>query len=165
MRATRKGAGRSAGSGRVGAISSLADAHREPRRCFQHVRVRLGYLVSTSAGMGALMLKCSGGCSCRPVKSTFLRTALPFPRLEASAVADVKARRDWGLPLSDNVTMTAHTIFIATLTESAAASPCYLNVHHIQAADLAPRRHNSSRVRIDSLAMLPHGGDTPTVPC
>ena len=86
----------------------------EPRGgggCHQHVRVRLGYLVSTTPGMGRLYLQCAGGCSCRPVKSTFLRSALPFPRIEASA----RLQPGWALASNESITMTAHTVFIATL--------------------------------------------------
>mmetsp|Transcript_3167 Transcript_3167/g.9884 ORF Transcript_3167/g.9884 Transcript_3167/m.9884 type:complete len:145 (+) Transcript_3167:213-647(+) len=128
---------------------------RHTRLCHQNMCVRLGYLVSTRAGMGGLMLQCAGRCSCRPVKSSFLRHALPFPRLEG----DAYRMKDFGLHSNETVTMTAHTVFIATLhnASSAAAAPapqlppCHLAIRHIASARSA--NPGESRVRIDSLAL------------
>ena len=134
--------------------------------CYQHVRVRLGYLVSTSQGMGELRVTCRGGCACRPTKSRFMRSVLPFPRLDG----DARHLPEWGLESRETVTMTAHTIFIASLFNfsnhasatvlagEAGEAACYLELlHHTS--------HNrSSRVRVDSLALLVHG-DSPVVPC
>ena len=131
--------------------------------CYQHVRVRLGYLVSTSQGMGELHVNCRGGCACRPSKSKLLRTVLPFPRLDG----DARRLPEWGLDSRETVTMTAHTLFIASLfnfsnhtsaTVLAGESACYLELLHRTSHD------RSSRVRVDSLALLVHG-DSPVVPC
>ena len=76
-------------SRRVGDMLSLGPLQVHPhvdgvpdtRSCRSVMRVRLGYLISTHPGMGELHAECAGGCSCRPIKSTFLRGELPFPRL------------------------------------------------------------------------------------
>jgi hypothetical protein len=131
--------------------------------CYQHVRVRLGYLVSTSQGMGELHVICRGGCACRPSRSKFLRSVLPFPRLDG----DARRLPEWGLDSRETVTMTAHTLFIASLfnfsnhtsaTVLAGEAACYLELLHRTSHD------RSSRVRVDSLALLVHG-DSPVVPC
>ena len=70
--------------------------------------------------------------------------------------------------LPQTVTMTAHTIFIASRKHNASKNPpptaaaaddeCRLTItHHRQRAE-------KSRVRVDSLALLRHGG-SPAVPC
>ena len=134
--------------------------------CYQHVRVRLGYLVSTSQGMGELHVTCRGGCACRPTKSRFMRSVLPFPRLDG----DARHLPEWGLDSRETVTMTAHTLFIASLFNfsnhtsatvlagEAGEAACYLELLHRTGHD------HSSRVRVDSLALLVHG-DSPVVPC
>ena len=134
--------------------------------CYQHVRVRLGYLVSTSQGMGELHVTCRGGCACRPSKSKLLRSVLPFPRLDG----DARHLPEWGLDSRETVTMTAHTIFIASLFNfsnhasatvlagEAGEAACYLELLH------RTSHNRSSRVRVDSLALLVHG-DSPVVPC
>ena len=114
--------------------------------------------------MGLLDLKCVGGCACRPVKSKFLQRQLPFPRLNA----DAHRIAEFGLASNETVTMTAHTIFIASRKNNASSSApptasvaddeCRLTItHHRQRAE-------KSRVRVDSLALLRHGG-SPAVPC
>ena len=147
------------------------------RGCHGTVRVRLGYLVSTHPGMGALNLKCSSSCGCRPIKSTFLRRVLPFPRLETNGRAS-------GSPLqlvdaNESVSITAYTIFIAKLPNVSSSSMhggassragsgargCYVEVSHVRAHGV-PRSSTSSRVRLDSLAIMEHDGMRgPTVPC
>ena len=134
--------------------------------CYQHVRVRLGYLVSTSQGMGELHVTCRGGCACRPSKSKLLRSVLPFPRLDG----DARHLPEWGLDSRETITMTAHTLFIASLFNfsnhtsatvlagEAGEAACYLELLHRTGHD------RSSRVRVDSLALLVHG-DSPVVPC
>ena len=134
--------------------------------CYQHVRVRLGYLVSTSQGMGELYVTCRGGCACRPTKSRFMRSVLPFPMLDG----DARHLPYWSLDSNETVTMTAHTLFIASLFNfsnhtsatvlagEAGEAACYLELLHRTGHD------RSSRVRVDSLALLVHG-DSPVVPC
>jgi hypothetical protein len=134
--------------------------------CHGTVRVRLGYLVSTHSGMGAMHLKCSTHCACRPIKSAFLRRVLPFPRLET----DLRAS---GSPLqladaNESVSITAYTIFIAKLPNASQDGPrgCSIDVTH-ERAHGAPRLASApSRVRLDSLAIMEHDGmGGPSVPC
>ena len=138
--------------------------------CYSNIRVRLGYLVSTSPGMGELYIACTGGCGCRPVKSSLLRKVLPFPRLDANA----RRIAEWGLNSNETVTMTAHTVFIAYMHNVSALgaakfnreTACYLNLHHRKATHPnAETSNNASRVRVDSIALLVHGDPTLVVPC
>ena len=66
-------------------VGPLNLALPDARGCWANVRVRLGYLVSTSPGMGLLRANCLGGCKCRSVVSRFLQLYLPFPLLEGNA--------------------------------------------------------------------------------
>ena len=165
----------------IGPVNLLAHANNTtagqggayPQRlCYMNVRVRLGYLVSTSPGMGLLHGECSGGCSCRPVKSEFLRSTFPFPYLDANAYHVP----EWGLDSNETVTMTAHTVFIAqmnhSLTDPATdgtaprSTACYLHLHHVKSARPHPlASKGASRVRVDSIALLVHGDPANVVPC
>ena len=127
--------------------------------CCRHVRVRLGYLISTHGGAGAMHLKCVGACTCRPVKSTFLRATYPFPLVQTGARYNSVVT----VPEDENVTMTAFTIFIA-LMEGAGPQPCHLRINHVKGHPQSKEQH--SRVRIDSLALMRHGGsNNETIPC
>jgi len=150
----------------------------QPGLCYENIRVRLGYLVSTSHGMGELYITCRGGCGCRAVKSRYLQSVLPFPKLDG----DARHLKDWGLDSNESVTMTAHTVFVAQLFNISAqkSTPrlarevaCYLDLSHrinsarissptsLSSDDSAP----ASRVRVDSIALLVHGDRTKTVLC
>lgn len=160
------------GGGDAGAGGGVANGSSElfAARCYQDIQIRLGYLVSTHAGHGALLLRCAGGCACRPIKSKFLRQAMPFPRLEASARGSSEVDL-WGT--DENVTMTAYTNFVARLAGNASdpnpptgahaksKTSCYVHADHV--ASRVPSA-GGSRVRIDSLALMVHGSRN-VVPC
>ena len=131
----------------------------DTRMCHSTMRVRLGYLISTHAGMGELHAQCAGGCSCRPVKSMFLRQELPFPRLSGDAWSAMHSMNGRVRVRTENVTMTAHTFFIATLT-NLSHDACRVLLRH-RPGQGSPGL--GSRVRVDSMTIIPHGGGV--VPC
>ena len=133
----------------------------DTRMCLSVMRVRLGYLISTHAGMGALHAQCAGGCACRAIKSTFLRRELPFPwfSADARAVMHSTSGQQRGVDSSsENVTMTAHTFFIASLSNRSDVA-CRVLLHHKASPGSTPG--HGSRVRVDSLTIMRHGGANP----
>jgi hypothetical protein len=129
----------------------------DTRMCLSVMRVRLGYLISSHAGMGELHAQCAGGCACRAIKSTFLRRELPFPRFSANARAPMHS------PMyAENVTMTAYTFFIASLSNRSRAASCRVLLHH--KVPPGSKHGHGSRVRVDSMTIMKHGGSYP-VPC
>ena len=123
--------------------------------CVPTLRVRLGYLVSTHPGQGALKLTCHGGCKCRPFKAMFLRQYLPFPFLETDA-----RRVHQYASYDENVTVTAYTSFVAELKQAASSSTaerCFLSAEHVASKGAV---HSvtpcASRVRLDSLSQMSH---------
>ena len=138
-------------------VGPLNLALPDARGCWANVRVRLGYLVSTSPGMGLLRANCRGDCKCRSVVSRFLQLYLPFPLLEGNA------RRQRSLTVSpdETITMTALTNFIAMPSNVSQPRSCYLVLEHRESPANSAR--NRSRVRVDTLALLGHGrvGEVP----
>ena len=144
-------------------ISALSAAPFR-RQCYVNLRVRFGYFVSSHAGQGVLTLLCTSGCLCRPMKSVFLRSSLPFPRLET----DARRLGEFKLDPSENVSMTAYTSFIVMLDNTTGkATTNRSRGCHVHAQHSAPHGHqkgSKSRVRVDSLAVMPHGTRA-TIPC
>ena len=135
----------------------------DTRMCLSVMRVRLGYLISTHPGMGELHAQCVGGCSCRPIKSTFMRRELPFPRFSANARSAMHSTPGQQRS-TENVTMTAHTFFIANLLNQS-NDACRVLLRHKAAPLSEPWRSLSgSRVRVDSMTIMRHGGAL-SVPC
>ena len=140
--------------------------HKHGGGCHGKVRVRIGYLVSTHPGQGAFNLRCVG-CACRPIKSSFLRRVLPFPRLETSGRGKDSPLAFVGA--SENVSITSYTLFIATLPNASASTDkdvhgCHVDITHERSHGAL--RHSPSRVRLDSLAINEHDGDrSKPVPC
>ena len=133
----------------------------DTRMCLSVMRVRLGYLISTHAGMGELHAQCEGGCACRAIKSSFLRRELPFPRFSANARAAMHSTpgQQRGVDSSsENVTMTAHTFFIASLLNRSDVA-CRVLLHHKAPPGSTPG--HGSRVRVDSMTIMRHGGANP----
>ena len=134
----------------------------DTRMCLSVMRVRLGYLISTHAGMGELHAQCEGGCACRPIKSTFLRRELPFPRLSANARALMHTSPGFVHGADrENVTMTAYTFFIASLSNRSRLA-CRVLLRHKAPPGSIPG--HASRVRVDSMTIIRHCGARP-VPC
>ena len=134
----------------------------DTRMCLSVMRVRLGYLISTHAGMGELHAQCAGGCECRPIKSTFLRRELPFPRLSANARALMHSAPGFLRGVDgENVTMTAYTFFIASLSNRSRLA-CRVLLRHKVPPGSKPGQ--ASKVRVDSMTIIRHGGARP-VPC
>ena len=137
----------------------------KPSLCHGTLRVRFGYLVSTHPGQGALQLRCAGGCSCRPVKSNFMRAAYPFPTLQANPSLNRGEFRALVVPANESLSVTAYTVFIATMNPTNKATgrhPCRLEVKHVQAGS---HTGSGSSVRFDSLAIVPHGGGNDSLLC
>ena len=107
--------------------------------------VRLGYLMSTRPGQGALHLRCRG-CTCTGL-SAYLRPVAPFPVVETDVrLAD---EMHFALPGQRNgsLAVTASTMFGVAPNPSGAA--CIVVVEHRRSS--APRG-TASRVRLDSMS-------------
>mgnify|MGYP002631947805 CR=1 FL=1 len=121
-------------------------------RCAVAFKARLGFLLSSRPGQGALDLSCVG-CKCSGPAKAFQRSFTPFPTVQTDAllVSFDRGETRYGGPREggNSISVTSTT----TVTVSApAVSPkhCWLRVKHI--ASKSPRS-NASRVRVDSLTL------------
>lgn len=138
-------------STRVGDLLRLGPL--PPPRSHAHgcslLSAELGYLASTRAGMGAIVLNCTAGCGCSRVVAPFSERLYPFPRVETAA-----ALASGAAPLIDvpgNYSVTATTSFLMRHDGATGAGPCELTVRHAAAAGALATAE--SRVRVDSLTL------------
>ena len=120
-------------------------------------RARVGYLVSTHAGMGAIGLSCLGSaCYCERIDFFAAKNVLPFPVVQTDAWL---TRDIFAYDLSEgNLSVTVTTKFAVRWRTTWTTKPpvqnsssgCFLRLTHLESR--RPRT-NSSRVRFDSLTL------------
>ncbi|KAL1512088.1 hypothetical protein AB1Y20_005360 [Prymnesium parvum] len=146
---------------------SVALALRLPRAtaglCAADFKARVGYLLSTKPGQGALHISCEG-CDCSGLVSRFAQLYNPFPLVQTDGVLQRSEMGDLAHPdptlANQSISATAATIVNVHLAHRMSADGCRMKLTHVPSA--RPRAP-WSRIRVDSLTLYPISNRT--IPC
>lgn len=113
---------------------------------------RVGYLLSSRMGQGALQLDCIG-CRCVALQG-ILATVSPFPTVQTDVL--LLDSRYFPIPgqLTNETSLSVTAVTTFNVVPDSTLAMCTLQVTHVRSS--APRSANTrnSRVRLDSLSLL-----------